>query len=105
MLLRGKKLGILISAGPDHPNFTHGLKLAESAMARGVAVYCYCIDEAVLGVSDGRLQHLKGQGMRLFACAYAAQRRHIPLSDDAVFAGLTIVNDLIEGTDRFVSFN
>jgi len=27
------------------------------------------------------------------------------LGDQATFGGLTIVNDLIAGTDRFVSFN
>lgn len=105
MLLRGKKLGLLISAGPDHPNFERGLKLAETALAEGVHVYLYCIDNAVNGVSDLRLQRLRESGLSLFACAYAAHRRHIELSDQAAFGGLTIVNDLIAATDRFVSFN
>ena len=29
----------------------------------------------------------------------------IAVGDKAVFAGLTVVSDLIAGTDRFVSFN
>ena len=34
-----------------------------------------------------------------------AQRRQLALTDAATFAGLTVVSDLIAGTDRFLSFN
>jgi len=43
--------------------------------------------------------------LHLFACAYGARRRNLPLTDQATFAGLSVVSDLIAGTDRFVSFN
>ena len=86
-------------------NFRHGLRLAEAALESQVAVYLYCIDDAVWGVSDPQLQALKARGLHLFACAYGARRRHLPLTGEATFAGLTMVSDLIGGTDRFVSFN
>jgi sulfur relay (sulfurtransferase) complex TusBCD TusD component (DsrE family) len=105
MDLRGKKLGLLLSASPTDPNFQRGLRLAETALGRGIDVYLYCIDEAVKGVGDPRLQSLSARGLKLYACAYAAQRRGLPVNEEAVFAGLTIVNDLIASTDRFVSFN
>ena len=105
MSLRGKKLGVLLSTRPDHPNFARGLKLAEAALDQGVDVYLYCIDDAVPGVGNDHLQTLKERGLKLFACAYGAHRRNFPLSEKAVFAGLTVVNDLIASTDRFVSFN
>jgi predicted peroxiredoxin len=103
--MRGKKLGLLISAHPDQPNFQRGLLLAETALAEGVDVYLYCIDDAVPGVELDRLQSLKARGLKLFACAYGAHRRNMSLSDKATFAGLTVVNDLIASTDRFLSFN
>jgi hypothetical protein len=103
--LRGKKLGILLSTRPEEPGFRHGLRLARAALEAGVDVYLYCIDEAVKGVGDTELQQLKPQGLKLYACAYGAQRRNLPLSELAVFAGLTVVNDLMASTDRFVSFN
>jgi predicted peroxiredoxin len=96
---------LLLSTTPDHPNFQHGIRLAECALAQGVDVYLYCIDDAVTGVDDPRLQRLKAGGLKLFACAYGARRRNMALSDRAVFAGLTVVSDLVAGTDRFVSFN
>ncbi|MDB6024616.1 MAG: uncharacterized protein JWM68_839 [Verrucomicrobiales bacterium] len=105
MSLRGKKLGILISCRPDEPNFKHGINLAQTALAEGVDVYVYCIDDAVKGVESSAVQNLKENGLKLFACAYGAHRRNYPLSDKAAFAGLTVVNDIIAGTDRFVSFN
>jgi sulfur relay (sulfurtransferase) complex TusBCD TusD component (DsrE family) len=105
MLLRGKKLGLLVSARPGHPNFRHAMRLAETALVEGVDVYLYCIDEAVPGVDDAQLQLLKSRGLKLYACAYGANRRHFPLSEKAVFAGLTVVSDVMASTDRFVSFN
>lgn len=105
MLPRGKKLGLLISARPEHPNFEHGVKLAEAALAAGVIVYLYCIDDAVSGVADERLQALKARGLHLFACAYATRRRGLRLDERVTYAGLSVISDLIASTDRFVSFN
>lgn len=105
MPLRGKKLGLLLSTRPEKPGFRHGLQLAEAALSRGVKVYVYCIDDAVTALADVQLQSLAARGVNLFACAYAAHRRNIPVSDLATFAGLTVVSDLVASTDRFVSFN
>jgi intracellular sulfur oxidation DsrE/DsrF family protein len=105
MSLHAKKLGLLLSTRPEDSGFQHGVRLAETALGRGVQVYLYCIDDAVLGVADAQLQSLKARGLNLFACAYSAQRRNIPTTDLAVFAGLTVVSDLIASTDRFLSFN
>jgi predicted peroxiredoxin len=102
---QGKKLGILISAGPDKPSFTHGIGVAGAALDAGVDVYLYCIDDAVSGVNREDLQSLRGRGLKLYACAYGAHRRNIPVNDAATFAGLTVVSDLVSGTDRFISFN
>ena len=105
MSLRGKKLGLLLSTHPDQPGFKHGLGLAAAALDEGVDVYLYCIDEAVRGIGNGQLQSMAARGLKLFACAYAAHRRGLPVNDTAIFAGLGVVSDLIASTDRFVSFN
>ncbi len=101
----GKKLGVLISASPETLSFTHGVRLAGAALQAGCDVYLYCIDDAVTGVGREDLQSLKGNGLKLYACAYGAHRRNIPVNDKAAFAGLTVVSDLMAGTDRFISFN
>ncbi len=105
MSLRGKKLGLLLSTHPDQPGFKHGLGLAEAALNEGVDVYLYCVDDAVHGVDLPPLQALAARGLKLYACAYAAQRRALPVNEKAIFAGLGVVSDLIAATDRFVSFN
>ncbi len=99
------KLGILISCGPDRPAFRHGVHLARAALGRGVDVYLYCLDDAVAGVRDPDLQALKPRGLKLYACAFGAQQRGLPVDDSAAYAGLTVVSDLVAATDRFVSFN
>lgn len=105
MSARPRKLGILLSVSPSHPPFLQGLRVAEAAMEAGCEVYLYCIDEAVKGVGNAHLQDLRHRGLKLYACAYGAHRHGVPVDDSAAFAGLTVVNDLIASTDRFVSFN
>ncbi len=105
MRLSEKKLGILLAASPNEPNFGRGISLAEAAISRGAQVYLYCIDDAVAGLNDAKLQALKARGAKLFACAFGAQRRNISLTDFATFAGLSTVDELIAHTDRFVAFS
>ena len=100
-----RKLGILISCAPDQPGFTHAVGLAGASLAAGVDVYLYCIDDGVAGVGREDLQALRPRGLKLYACAYGAHRRNLPVDDRAFYAGLTVVSDLISATDRFVSVN
>jgi sulfur relay (sulfurtransferase) complex TusBCD TusD component (DsrE family) len=105
MSLRGKKLGLLLSTAPGQPGFQHGLALAEKALDEGLQVYLYCVDDAVRGVDAPPLQSLAARGLKLYACAYAAQRRGMPVSNNATFGGLALLSDLMAASDRFVSFN
>jgi sulfur relay (sulfurtransferase) complex TusBCD TusD component (DsrE family) len=104
MVLRGKKLGLLLSTPPGSAGFQHGLALADAALGAEVEVYLYCIDEAVRGLNDPRMQSLADRGIRLYGCAYAAQRRRLPIDEKTNWAGLGLLSDLIAATDRFVSF-
>jgi len=100
-----RKLGMLVSVGPDHPNFEHGVRLAAAAMQTGTEVYLYCLDEAVLGINDNRLQSMRGAGLRLFGCEFARRNRKLPPDENAIYGGLTMLSDLAGATDRFISFN
>lgn len=104
MTPRRRKLGILLSGAPEAPGFGQGVRLAATALEKGCDVYLYCIDVAVKGVGMTELQNLKAKGLKLYACAYGAQHHGVPVDDIAVFAGLTVVSDLISNTDRFVGF-
>jgi len=104
MSWQGKKLAVLVSAAPGQPGFRHGARVAEAALAAGVDVYLYCIDDAVAGVADPRLEALEPAGLKLFACAESAQRRHLPMNPRATQAGLALLANLIAATDRFVAF-
>ncbi len=105
MSLRGKKLGLLLSTSPAQPGFQHGLRLAQAALEEGVEVFLYCVDEAVRGVEDPLLQTLAARGLKLYVCAYGAQRRGLGRNPQATYAGLALLSDLISAADRFVSFN
>lgn len=105
MSFDGKKLGILISAPPEAPAFLHGVRFAATALEARCSVYLYCIDTAVKGIANPELQALRARGLKFYACAYGAHHHGVPVDDRAIFAGLTVVSDLIASTDRFVSFN
>jgi predicted peroxiredoxin len=107
MNLRDKKLGLLLSTGPEHPNLATAIALGDAALARGADVYLYLIDDGVRALDDARLRALPARGAKLFVCAYGCQKRHIPLQDapDVSYCGLVVLTDIINGTDRFVALN
>jgi sulfur relay (sulfurtransferase) complex TusBCD TusD component (DsrE family) len=107
MDLTRKKLGLLLSTGPQHPNLDTALGLATAALGRGAAVYLYLIDDGVTTLAEPRVRALTARGAKLFVCAYGCQKRRIPLEDasDLTYCGLVVLTDLINGTDRFIALN
>ena len=102
-----KKLGILLSTAPEHPNLETALGLGGAALARGADLYLYLIDDGVRALADPRLRALPGRGAKLFVCAYGCQKRRIPLrdADTVTYCGLVVLTDLINATDRFIALN
>ncbi|MBI4245636.1 MAG: DsrE family protein [Candidatus Rokubacteria bacterium] len=107
MDLAKKKLGLLLSTGPEHSNLETAVGLGRAALDRGADLYLYLIDEGVRALDDPRIRALPGRGAKLFVCAYGCQKRRIPLQDspDVTYCGLVVLTDLINGTDRFVALN
>jgi hypothetical protein len=107
MELARKKLGLLVSTGPDHPNLHTALGVSTAALDRGADLYLYLIDDGVRVVHDSRIRALPRRGARLFVCAYGCQKRRIPLEDspDLTYCGLVVLTDIINGTDRFIALN
>lgn len=100
-----KKLGILLSTPPEDKNLATVSSLANEALQQGVDTYLYLVDEGVRNLDRPEIETLRQNGVKLFLCAYGAQRRGIPTSDKAVFCGLVVLSDLVKGCDRFVTFN
>ena len=102
--LAGKKLGVLLTTPPGHPNFRPAVALMNTAVEAGVRVYLYCIDEGVRAVASPEIQALKTRGQSLFGCAYGAGHRKIATDEAAAWSGLTVLADVVGSTDKFVSF-
>ena len=101
MDLARKKLGLLLSTGPERPiNLETAIGLSDAALARGV-------DDGVRALDDARVPALAERGAKLFVCAFGCQKRRIPLrdSDRLTYCGLVVLTDIINGTDRFVALN
>src|SRR3990167_5834979 len=105
MDLAGRKLGLMLSTDPTHPNLQTALGLSATALARGADVYLYLIDDGVAAVEDARVQALAERGAKLFVCAYGCQKRRLPLSERATNCGLVVLTDVINGTERFLALN
>ena len=108
MDLARKKLGLMLSTGPERPvNLDTAVGLSQAALARGGQVYLYLIDDGVRALDDARVTALAERGAKLFVCAFGCQKRRIPLrdSDEITYCGLVVLTDIIHGTDRFVALN
>ncbi|MFQ6092590.1 MAG: DsrE family protein [bacterium] len=102
---RRKRLGFLLSTPPEDLDLGTVVGLSKAALAQGVEVYLYLLDDGVLSIDHPAIEELSVRGVKLFCCAYAAQRRNIPRSDRAVFGGLFVLSNLITSCDQFVAFN
>ena len=100
-----KKLGVLLSTPPENKNLKTVVLLAKEALHQGVDTYLYLVDDGVKNLDRPEIEALSKKGVKLFLCAYGAQRRDIPVSDKGVFCGLVVLSDLVKGCDRFVTFN
>ena len=75
MDLRAKKLGLMLSTGPEHPvNLRTTLGLADAALDRGASVYLYLIDDGV------RALRQPGSALKPFAYGLALSRGDTPAS-------------------------
>src|SRR5438874_6325056 len=98
MNLTDKKLGLMLSTGPEHArNLETVVGLSEAARDRGASVYLYLIDDGVRALGDPRVRTLPERGVKLFVCAYGCQKRRIPLDDPdrVTYCGLVVLTDLI----------
>ena len=106
--MQKKKLGILLSTAPSHPNAETVTRLSEEALSSNVDVYLYLIDEGVLNLPNPRLLAMASQGVKLNVCAYGCQQHKISTDgygDEVTFCGLVVLSNIINGCDRFVAFN
>ena len=94
-------LGMLLTNAPGSVEFRSAMALAEESQREGLRVFLYLLDEAVEGAKE--MRRLAEQGVRISACAYAAQRRSLPFCEHVVYGGFSMLNDIIAHSDRFVS--
>lgn len=100
-------LGMLLCTPPSHPNLQTVVELARTALTDTMDVYLYLIDDGVLAMEDPRLHDLADSGLKLFVCAYSAQRRGLPTrseNEKLSFCGLVVLADLVNACDRFLTF-
>lgn len=107
MDLARRKLGVMLSTKPEHPNLHTTIQLSRAALDRGGDVYLYLIDDAVHAKDRPEIRELAERGAKLFVCAYGCQKRGLPLSDPDTFTycGLVVLTDLINGCERFIALN
>ncbi|HLC41314.1 MAG TPA: DsrE family protein [Methylomirabilota bacterium] len=107
MDVTNRKLGLLLSTPPEHPNLSAVSRLSSVALDRGADVYLYLIDDGVRAMDHPDIQALADRGAKLFVCAYGCQKRKIPLAepDKFTYCGLVVLTDLINGCERFLAFN
>lgn len=99
-----KKLGILLSTPTANRDLETVKGLASAALKQNINVYLYLIDDGVECIKDSRLVELSKGGLKLYVCAYGAQKKGIEPSDVATFGGLAVLSELTTVCDRFIAF-
>lgn len=99
-----RKLGILLSTPPADRNLEAVIGLISASRTSHVNVYLYLIDDGVECIHDKRLVEFLKDGLKLYACAYGAQKKGIAPTDNATFGGLAVLSELISVCDRFIAF-
>ncbi|OGW15811.1 MAG: hypothetical protein A2035_08595 [Nitrospirae bacterium GWA2_42_11] len=99
-----KKLCIMLSTAPDNKNLDTALGIIYAAIKSNISVYLYLVDEGAACINDNRVIELSKIGLRLYVCAYGAQKKRIEPSDIASFGGLSNLSELIKVCDRFIPF-
>lgn len=97
------RTAVLVLAGPDDPCTPRWKALIEDILSSGEEVHLYLVDRGVLHLLEGKLLREEREGLNLYACAYGARRYHVPFMGPVVFAGLTVLSNLITGCTAFVS--
>jgi sulfur relay (sulfurtransferase) complex TusBCD TusD component (DsrE family) len=108
ILMEKKKLGVLLSTPPSHPNISTVVGICQEAIKASIDVYLYLIDEGVRSLNDERLVGLSDSGAKFFVCAYGCQQHGVPtdkLAPGVTLCGLVVLSNIINGCDRFVAFN
>ena len=106
--LQAKKLGIMLSLPPSHPNVETVLRLTEEALRMKVDVYLYLIDEGVKNLKNPAIVNLTNSGAKLNVCAYGCQQHKVSTEgygQAVTFCGLVVLYQIITGCDRFLAFN
>ncbi len=106
--LEGKKLGLLLSTPPTHPNAETVAQLSKTAHEAKVQVYLYLIDEGVKNLENPKIRELTDLGVKLSVCAYGCQQHHVSTDgygQDVTFCGLVVLSQIVTGCDQFIALN
>lgn len=95
----------MLSTGPEHSNLDTVVRISDASRRHGDDVYLYLIDEGTRCLDTEAVQRLPASGVKLFVCAFGAQKAGVPIDDRATFCGLVVLSDIITGCDRFLAFN
>lgn len=100
-----RKTAVLLIAGPEDENWQAWMPEVRSIMSSGSEMHLYLIDRGVLHMLQNELLDLKSEGLRLYACAYGAARYGVPVTNQAVFCGLTVLSNLLKGCEWLVAIS
>ena len=106
--LEGKKLGLLLSTAPTHPNAETVARLSQAALEARLQVYLYLIDEGVKNLENPIIRKLTSAGIKLNVCAYGCQQHNVSTDGygpDVTFCGLVVLSQIVTGCDQFIAFN
>jgi len=97
------RIAFLILAEPADPVTPRWISSVEKCLSAGSEVHLYFVDRGVLHLAEDNFFALNRDDLKLYACAFGAIRYGVPRIEPVVFAGLTVLHNLVVGCGAFVS--
>jgi hypothetical protein len=95
-------LAIVLLVDVSHPAWARFQTWLRQASLPREKVYLYALDEGIRGLSEAAVAEWQKAGIKVFGCAYAAERRHLPFQPSITYGGLALLHDLLATTQSFI---
>lgn len=105
--MHGRELALVVSTAPERGDLERALALAHAAVAAGLEVGMFFMDEAVRGLPAARaaLAALAALDCQLCACASSAHARGLRAADVGILLGSQDDHAaLVHRADRVIAF-
>lgn len=98
------RLGILLTTSSENEDRYTVIKLAESALNRGIKVDIFLMCDGVYNINNKSFLSLLDKGANIIVCAQNAHEKGVPKKEGILFGSQYDLAIMVNESERFLSF-